>query len=132
MTTNRAALVEEAMRVSDAFMKSFNEQDWPAHFDTYNFPHVRIAGTEVKVWSSRADIDAGHAEYGRGRIERGWARSSWDARDIIHAAGDKVHLAVRFTRYDPNDVKLATYEAIYVITCVGGHWGVQARSSYAP
>jgi len=131
MATN-AVSIEQAMRVSDAFMASFNAQDWPAHFDTYNFPHVRIAGIDVKVWNSRAEIDAGHAEYGKGRIEHGWARSAWDARDVIHASNDKVHLAVQFTRYDQGGAKLARYQAIYVITCVNGHWGVQARSSYAP
>jgi hypothetical protein len=130
--SEQASSRDEVLRVTDAFMASFNAQDWPAHFDTYNFPHIRIAGTEVKVWNSRAEIDAGHAEYGRGRIEHGWARSAWDAREVIHASKDKVHLAVQFTRYDRDGGKLATYQAIYVITCVSGRWGVQARSSYAP
>ena len=108
--------IAAALRVTDAFLETFNAQDWPAHFDTYNFPHARIAGTEVKVWNTRDELIAGHAAYGRGRLEAGWARSSWDAREVIHSAPDKVHLAVQFTRHDRNDVPLATYQAVYVIT----------------
>jgi hypothetical protein len=132
MSDSPATSVEQALRVTDAFMETFNAQDWNAHFDTYNFPHIRIAGGEVKVWASRREMLAGHAAYGAGRLERGWARSAWDARQVIHGSADKVHLAVQFTRYDRDGAKLATYQAIYVITCAGGHWGVQLRSSFAP
>jgi hypothetical protein len=132
MSDASAASIEQALRVTDAFMSTFNAQDWSGHFDTYNFPHIRVAGTEVKVWNDRAELLAGHAAYGAGRLERGWSRSAWDARRVIHSAADKVHLAVEFTRYDRDDNKLATYQAIYVVTCVGGHWGVQLRSSFAP
>ncbi len=124
--------VEYALRVTDAFMESFNAQDWSAHFDTYNFPHIRVAGCEVKIWNDRNELLAGHATYGAGRLERGWSRSAWDTRDVIHHSPDKVHLAVQFTRYDAGGGKLATYQAMYVVTCVDGHWGVQLRSSFAP
>lgn len=123
---------EHALRVTDAFMETFNAQDWNGHFDTYNFPHVRVAGVEVKVWNDRAELLAGHAAYGAGRLEAGWSRSAWDDRQVIHGSVDKVHLAVKFTRYDRNGATLASYQAIYVVTCVGGHWGVQLRSSFAP
>jgi len=132
MTNATATSIEQALRVTDAFMETFNAQDWNGHFDTYNFPHIRVAGVEVKVWNDRAELLAGHAGYGAGRLEAGWSRSAWDERQVIHSSADKVHLAVKFTRYDRNDSKLASYQAIYVVTCVGGRWGVQLRSSFAP
>ena len=124
--------IDAALRTTDAFMATFNAQDWLAHFDTYNFPHIRLAGGEVKIWPDREALLAGHAEYGAGRIEAGWSRSAWDARAVIHDSPDKVHLAVQFTRYDEHGGRIATYRAIYVVTCVAGHWGVQLRSSFAP
>jgi hypothetical protein len=130
--SDSATSVEHALRVTDAFMETFNAQDWQAHFDTYNFPHIRIAGRDVKVWNDCHELLAGHAAYGAGRLESGWSRSAWDSRQVIHSSGDKVHLAVQFTRYDGGGAKLATYQAIYVVTCVDGHWGIQLRSSFAP
>jgi len=132
MSDSSATSVGHALRVTDAFMESFNAHDWSAHFDTYNFPHIRIAGREVKIWSDRNELFAGHAAYGAGRLESGWSRSAWDARDVIHSSADKVHLAVQFTRYNASGTQLATYQAIYVVTCVEGHWGIQLRSSFAP
>jgi hypothetical protein len=123
---------EQALRVTDMFIETFNAQDWSAHFDTYNFPHIRVAGVEVKVWRDRAELIAGHSAYGAGRLEAGWSRSAWDERKVIHSSTDKVHLAVQFTRYDRSGAPLATYRAIYVVTCVDGHWGIQLRSSFAP
>ncbi len=61
-----------------------------------------------------------------------WAYSRWVERRVAPSGPDKVHLAVRFTRYKADDSKLATYDSLYVVTNVDGHWGVQVRSSFAP
>ena len=55
-----------------------------------------------------------------------------DRKDVIQSSDDKVHVAVQFTRYDRTHTKLATYQTLHVVTCVAGHWGIQARSSFAP
>jgi hypothetical protein len=97
--------------------------------DAFNFPHVRIAGGKVAVFERRGDyrLDGFLA-----RTEAGWSRSGWGERRVIHAGRDKVHLAVRFTRYGADGRPLATYPSVWIVTCVDGHWGVQARSSFAP
>jgi hypothetical protein len=44
----------------------------------------------------------------------------------------EVHVAVRFTRYDERGAALASYPSLWIVTLVDGHWGVQARSTFAP
>jgi hypothetical protein len=50
----------------------------------------------------------------------------------VQSGPDKLHFAVRFTRFREDGSPIASYESFYVVTRVAGHWGVQARSSYAP
>jgi len=55
-----------------------------------------------------------------------------DRTAVIQSADSNVHVTVQFTRYDRTHTTLATYRTLYVVTCVEGHWGIQARSSFAP
>ena len=121
-----------ALQVTDEFMRAFNARDMKAHFATFNFPHVRIASGQVRVFATPEELAANPERYGRREVEPGWAHSRWDSRELIHAGPDKVHLAVQFTRYGSDDKPLNTYRAVYVVTRVDGHWGIQARSSFAP
>ena len=61
----------------------------------------------------------------------GWAESRWDERTAIHAEKDKVHLAVQFSRWRKDGSLIGRYKSIYIVTDQNGHWGVQARSSFA-
>jgi len=61
-----------------------------------------------------------------------WDHSAWERRNVIHAGADKVHIDTRFTRYRKDGSIIGGFDSIYVITCENGHWGVKARSSYAP
>jgi hypothetical protein len=116
-----------AMKVLDDFMASANTQDSGAQKATYNFPHIRIAGDEVLIFNE----DNGAWKFPSIRGEKGWHRSDWDYRKVIQKSADKVHIAARFTRYREDDTPIASYETLYVITNQNGHWGIQARSSFA-
>ena len=129
---NDPAAERAAFEVTDEFMRAFNARDMKAHFATFHFPHVRIASGRVRVFATRAELEAHPEQYGTREIEPGWAHSRWDAREVIHAGSDKVHLAVQFTRCGADGRALNTYRAVYVITRQEGHWGIQARSSFAP
>ena len=65
------------------------------------------------------------------RAGDGWARSTWDERTPIHVGKDKVHLKVKFSRWRSDGSLLGTFETIYIVTLQDGHWGIQARSSFA-
>lgn len=127
-----AAEAEVAARgVMDAFLEAFNDRDESAWADTLHFPHVRIASGTVAVFPDRAafldsrDLNA----FAR---ETGWDHSTWDDMRAVQVSADKVHIAVTFTRFDQQGMKMASYDSFYVIEKLDGRWGVRARSSFAP
>jgi hypothetical protein len=61
-----------------------------------------------------------------------WDHSAWERREVIHAGPDKVHFDTRFTRYRADGSVIGGFDSIYIMTKEDGHWGVKARSSYAP
>jgi hypothetical protein len=125
------APVQAAERTLDAFMAAFNARDVEAWIATLNFPHVRIASDAVAVFPDAAAFRSGF-EFARFAEQTGWSRSEWTERRVVQAGPDKVHVAVVFTRFRADGSVLARYESLYIVTKSNGHWGVQARSSYAP
>jgi len=122
---------QAALRTLDAFMAAFNARDVEAWIGTLNFPHVRIASGRVAVFPDAAAFRNGF-EFARFAEQTGWSRSEWTDRRVIQAGPDKVHIAVVFTRFREDGSVLARYDSLYIVTRLDGHWGVQARSSYAP
>ena len=123
-----AAAVAAAMACLDAFMTAFNARDLPAFEATFNFPSVRLASNTLTI------IEAGHHQprmFETGPLSD-WRHSAWDRRAVIHAGTDKVHIDTRFTRYRADGSVIGGFDSIYVVTCENGHWGIKARSSFAP
>ena len=83
----------------------------------------------------RTDIWQNHGDYKLedfvARAGDGWHHSTWDERIPIHVGPSKVHLKVKFSRWRKDGSLLSTFETIYIVTLQDGHWGVQARSSFA-
>lgn len=119
----------QAMRLLDEFMATFNARDLGAHAATFNYPSVRIASGRVIVLEGP---DSHRRDMFEWLVALGWHHSVWDQRRVIHSSEDKVHFDTRFTRYREDESKLGTYDSLYVVTKQEGHWGVQARSSFAP
>ena len=120
--------IAAATRVLDDFMAAFNARDIAAWQKTFNFPSVRLASNTMVI------IDADYHQPGmfdRGALTE-WDHSAWERRNVIHAGPDKVHFDTRFTRYRKDGSVIGGFDSIYVVTCEAGHWGVKARSSYAP
>lgn len=120
----------EAMRVLDEYMVAFNTRTPAPLVATFNFPHVRIASGTVKVWQTPRDIEQDQDL--TVPLERDWHRTSWDWRKVVQSSDHKVHVALSFTRYGASGAKISTFESLYIITQQDGHWGIQARSSFAP
>jgi hypothetical protein len=122
------ASIDAAMACLDAFMTAFNARDLPAWEKTFNFPSVRLASNKLVI------IEPGYHQPGmfdRGHLAQ-WDHSAWDRREVIHAGADKVHIDTRFTRYRKDGSVIGGFDSIYVVTCEDGHWGIKARSSFAP
>ncbi len=120
--------IAAAQKVLDDFMAAFNARDIDAWQKTFNFPSVRLASNTLTI------IDKDYHKpdmFSRGALAE-WDHSAWERRNVIHAGADKVHIDTRFTRYRKDGSVIGGFDSIYVITCENGHWGVKARSSYAP
>ncbi|HVM99825.1 MAG TPA: hypothetical protein VMT68_06395 [Caulobacteraceae bacterium] len=122
------ASVDAAMKCLDDFMTAFNARDIAAWRKTFNFPSVRLASNTLTI----IDEDYHQPEmFGRGALAE-WDHSAWARREVIHAGADKVHIDTRFVRYRADGSVIGGFDSIYVVTCENGHWGVKARSSFAP
>jgi len=122
--------IDAAMAVLDDFMASLNASDEAGVNRSFNFPHVRFTGGgDVKIFENPGDY---HLSYFRERTDAdGWKRSAWDRREVVHAGPNKVHFDTQFSRYRADDSVIGSYTSLYVVTCLDGKWGIQARSSYA-
>lgn len=122
------ASIDAAMQCLDDFMAAFNARDVEAWDRTFNFPSVRLASNSLVI------INPGDHKpemFTRGALAD-WDHSAWERREIIHAGADKVHIDTRFTRYRKDGSVIGGFDSVYVVTCENGHWGIKARSSFAP
>jgi hypothetical protein len=120
--------IDAAMKCLDDFMTAFNARDIAAWQQTFNFPSVRLASNTLAI------IDKDYHQpdmFGRGALAE-WDHSAWERRAVIHTGADKVHIDTRFVRYRKDGSVIGGFDSIYVVTCENGHWGVKARSSFAP
>ena len=119
-----------AMGALDEFMFAFNARDPQAWAASLNFPHVRFASGTVTVWESAEEFADTRA------FERlpatGWDHSHWLTREISLASPNKVHINTVFQRFNSDNEIIGTYQSLYIVTKVEGHWGTQSRSSLAP
>ena len=123
--------VAAAMKSLDEFMAAFNSRDMDAWAKTLNYPHVRIASGAVRVWETPEEY-AGRDVFSILTSQYGWDHSVWDKREAVQSGKDKVHFATTFSRFDKDGKKIATFDSLYIVTKRDGHWGTQARSSFAP
>ncbi|MDR3513906.1 MAG: hypothetical protein P4L73_19890 [Caulobacteraceae bacterium] len=125
---SETAAITATMECLDDFMAAFNARDVKAFEATFNMPSVRLASNTLTI------IEPGY--HRPGMFESGplsdWDHSAWDRREVIHAGADKVHIDTRFTRYRADGSVIGGFDSIYVVTCENGHWGIKARSSFAP
>lgn len=120
-----------AVAVMDAFLAAFNASDVAAWADTLLFPHVRLASGQVNVYPDRESFIRA-MDMVAFAAQTGWRYSTWDDMAVVQSSPDKVHIRVRFSRFDAGDGLIASYDSLYVIEHVEGRWGVRARSSFAP
>ncbi|MEM1247077.1 MAG: hypothetical protein AAGK22_11915 [Acidobacteriota bacterium] len=122
---------EAALRVLDEFMTAFNARDAKTWSETLHYPHVRIASGDVAVYQS-AKERADQMDFDAFAKRFNWARSAWLEREIVQSGKDKVHIVVKFARYDADGNATKTFDSLYIVTEQEGRWGVKARSSFAP
>ena len=120
----------KARKVMDEFMATFNSGDPHAWATTLNYPHVRFASNNVRVYGTASEFERDMADYPKKLAP--WHHSRWESVNAIQSGPDKVHFSVEFIRYDVSGKEISRFPSLYVVTLKNGHWGVQARSSFAP
>ena len=114
------------------YMAAFNSRDPARWADTLLFPHVRVSSGGVAVHPARDEFVA-QMDFAAFAQRSNWQRSAWDYLEVVQVGAGKVHVAVRFTRYDPQQQPTASFDSLYVLQPNdSGDWGIRARSSFAP
>ncbi|MFT4711677.1 MAG: hypothetical protein ACJAVI_000135 [Candidatus Azotimanducaceae bacterium] len=122
--------IEGAMGAMNEFMLAFNDKDSDAWAATLNYPHVRFASGTVTVWDNAEEFS--DTKTFQTLARSGWDHSHWLTREVVLVSSDKVHIAALFQRFNGDNEIIGTYQSLYIVTQVNGHWGTQARSSLAP
>ena len=121
----------QALQVMAEFMRTFNQRDTPAFAQTLTFPHVRVASGGVTVFPDRQSfIDA--TDFADFAERFNWSHSQWDSIKTVQADSNKVHFAVRFTRFNPAGKPYVSFHSLYILQRTDDGWRIRARSSFAP
>jgi hypothetical protein len=120
----------QARKTMGDFMETFNARDVRAWANTLNYPHVRFASNQVRIWNTADEFARDNADYPKRLFP--WHHSKWESMTVLQSGADKVHFAVTFVRYNENNREIGKFPSLYIVTLKDGHWGVQARSSFAP
>lgn len=123
--------VQQAMGVLDEFMLAFNARDESAWMATLHFPHVRIASGVTRL-DATAEAMIASFDFEQFAKQFDWHHSAWLSREVVQFGPDKVHLAVRFARYDKDGNLVAEFDSLYIVARREGRWAVAGRSSFAP
>ena len=129
--STEANSIAAARQVMDDFMRTFNARDEDAWADTLLFPHVRFASNGVVVNEDKAEFLAA-MDFDQFAQRFDWDHSRWDDVQVVHAASDKVHFSVVFSRFNTAGKRNATFNSLYILQKIDGKWGIRARSSFAP
>lgn len=119
-----------ALEALDRYLAAWNARDATAFAAAFHYPHTRQSPAGDGLWRSAERYAAG-VDFAP-LAAAGWVRSHWEARTIVHAGADKVHVAGRARRVDADARPIATLQTLYVMARREGRWGVQARFSAGP
>jgi len=118
----------EIIAAIQAYIDALNRRDLDGVRAAFHFPHVLFGAGQVVHYPAAADLS--FAAFDSRVAQHGWSRSTWDGHRVVLAGPDKVHVDVWFTRWRADGSAIGRHHSLYIVTCVGGRWGLQARSSY--
>ena len=124
--TPEAEVEKAAKQVIADFFEAFNAAD-NERLRTYsNYPHMFIlADGRTSVAESPADLTM---PFDAMRKNEGWHHSSLDKVEVTNVSEAKVHAEVVYSRYREDGTRYLQAGAMWILTKVDGHWGIQYRS----
>lgn len=123
---------DAAVSAIASFMAALNAGDTEAVLGLLHLPHIRISGGGVAIWHDREELEATYMRDFYARASADWHHTVLDSTKVLHSSEHKVHVLIQFTRCTADGAPIATYRSLWIMTDVGGRWGAQARSSFAP
>ena len=102
----------------------------PAIADSLNFPHVRLNQGTFNVFQTREDFLKRTANLKANLAAEGWHHTVLESVAVIHAAPEKVHMTIEFTRRRADDSVYTRFQTLWIATLQDGRWGIAFRSSY--
>ena len=125
--TNDSSASASALYMMERHLQALNALNKTDLADTLHFPHYRLVGNKLDCWLSQDEYLSDF----RNRAGKKWARTAWKSIIVQNESPDKVHLAVHVNRFDRDDILIADFESLWVITLKNGKWAAQFRSSFA-
>lgn len=116
-----------AQAVMEAHIAALNSHDQAAIAATLHFPHIRLSGTNLKIWDSE---DTYFADF-LVRAGGDWHHSAFADIRLLRATADKVHLDAEIRRFAADGSLITSFRSLWVITCEAGRWAAKMRSSFA-
>ena len=112
------------------WLEGFNARDAEVQVDTFNFPHVRLAGGQFRTIED-GDAMRRQNESGTERLKtEGWGHTTLEAIEPVQSGPGKVHVALHYARRRADGTVYNEFDSLWIVTEQDGHWGVQFRSSY--
>ncbi|MEQ1913223.1 MAG: hypothetical protein ABMA15_30705 [Vicinamibacterales bacterium] len=114
--------------VLDELDDAFTRQDPVAWENTFNFPHYLLTGSELRVFERPGQTTR---EQMRVNVPPGWDHGGQTKREIVQASPEKVHVLITTSRFRADGSLIDSFDSLFVLTKIAGHWGVKLRSSFA-
>ena len=119
--------IEEAARQPiDDFFAALNARNIEWGRRLLHYPHIQITGNDVTILESPDDFVIDFQALG----SEGWTYSTLDSCAMRHFYEEKVHFELQLSMHRANDSRYATYQALWIVTCRDGVWGIQCRSVF--
>jgi len=111
------------------YINAFNNRDYIAMADLFNFPHIRFANEKVGV-ISREEYLKSQNKVSELLHEEGWDHTQIKKIETIQNGPSKSHYKIHFIRYDKNNKIIHDFTTLWIVTKLDDHWGIQFRSSF--
>lgn len=127
-TLSAQALVDpahEAMLALDRYLETWNSRSPALWATSLHYPHVRPGAGPFEVSQTAAEYAAG-VNFEQ-TLRTGWHHSEWVSRNVLQTSASKVHIAGSWQRFTADGTAQTSSAITYIVSNVGGHWGVLAR-----
>jgi len=116
---------EQAKMAFEDYFRAFNARDEGAMRARLHFPLSWIINNRVRLVMEPKDFVAPTKQMIR---QDNWAKSQLDWMECVQAWDDKAHIKLAYSRFKADGTKYVTHEALWIVTRIDDHWGVQCQS----